>query len=328
MFKSSLLVTIVIALFSLTVTNGLNFLALGDWGGQGSKPYYTTDQKATSVGMGTIGSSIGSEFVLALGDNFYSSGITSESDARFSETFETIYTADSLQTPWYVLAGNHDHYGNVTGQIEYTASSERWTFPSEYHSHSFTSSDGSTIDIIMIDTVDLAGISSTNNENEPGYFDPLPLKPRSSTSQWTWIEAALQASTADYLLVAGHYPVYSVCEHGNTATLVTNLKPLLTTYGAHYLSGHDHCMEHIVETGSDVNYYIVGMGVECCYSASNLAKVPTNSVQWYIASNNAAKTISGGFASFNVTSTEMVVTYYNQDGNVLYTAPGVSPRSR
>lgn len=74
--------------------------------------------------------------------------------------------------------------------------------------------------------------------------------PRSKAStQWDWIEAQMKASTADYLLVVGHYPVYSVCEHGNTQTLISHLRPLLIQYNAHYLMGHDHCMEHLIETG-------------------------------------------------------------------------------
>jgi hypothetical protein len=95
--------------------------------------------------------------------------------------------------------------------------------------------------------VDVAG-SITVSEDHPDYFNPLPEKTRaSSESAWTWIEDQMKASTAMYLLVGGHYPVYTVCQHGNTATLVTNLKPLLETYGAHFMSGHDHCMEHIQE---------------------------------------------------------------------------------
>ena len=33
-------------------------------------------------------------------------------------------------------------------------------------------------------------------------------------AQMQWIEQTLANSTADYLVVAGHYPIYSVCEHG------------------------------------------------------------------------------------------------------------------
>ena len=44
------------------------------------------------------------------------------------------------------------------------------------------------------------------------------------------LQSTLAASTADYLVVAGHYPVWSVCEHGPTAQLVTSVKPLLEQY--------------------------------------------------------------------------------------------------
>ena len=53
-----------------------------------------------------------------------------------------------------------------------------------------------------------------------------------------FIHQVMSESTADYLLVAGHYPVYSVCDHGSSDLLISNLKPLLEKYQAHYLSGH------------------------------------------------------------------------------------------
>lgn len=63
---------------------------------------------ATSVGMNKIAAELGSEFVVALGDNFYESGIsTDENSERFQETWENVYTGKFLQTPWYIVAGNH-----------------------------------------------------------------------------------------------------------------------------------------------------------------------------------------------------------------------------
>jgi hypothetical protein len=61
---------------------GLNFMAVGDWGGQTNAPFTEAGQVATAKGMGEVGDAIGSKFVLALGDNFYSDGISSDSHVR------------------------------------------------------------------------------------------------------------------------------------------------------------------------------------------------------------------------------------------------------
>jgi len=308
-------------------TSSLNFLVVGDWGGKATSPYYTVGQLASVTGMDKIAQNIKSEFVVALGDNFYSNGVTNENDNRFKTSFDSVYTPTSLQTNWYVIAGNHDHNGNVTAQIEYSSHNSRWKFPSSYHSHTYTAADGTTVDIVLIDTVDLASITKIP-EGQPGYFDPLPeISRASANSQWTWIEDQLKNSKSNYILVGGHYPVYSVCEHGPTATLITNLKPLLEKYNAHYMAGHDHCMEHIQETGSKVNYYVVGMGEECCYKNSNLAKVPTGSVQWYVAANNALPGTTAGFSSVTATAQSLQMTFYDQAGSVLYVAPAIPPRA-
>ena len=62
------------------------------------------------------------EFVVMLGDNFYGSGIHgSEFDPRFQKTFENVYNGSYLETiPFYAIAGNHDHGGNVSAQIGYS----------------------------------------------------------------------------------------------------------------------------------------------------------------------------------------------------------------
>lgn len=63
-------------------------------------------------------------------------------------------------------------------------------------------------------------------------------------AQWDWLEATLRSSTAHYLVVGGHYPVWSIAEHGPTKCLVERLRPLLQKYNVTaYINGHDHNLQ-------------------------------------------------------------------------------------
>lgn len=71
-----------------------------------------------------------------------------------------------------------------------------------------------------------------------------PEDVRFAEEQWSWIEEQLQGSSDDYLIVGGHFPVWSIAEHGPTKCLVERLKPLLEKYNVTaYISGHDHNLQ-------------------------------------------------------------------------------------
>lgn len=75
------------------------------------------------------------------------------------------------------------------------------------------------------------------------------------------VETGFLCCRADYLLVGGHYPVYSVAEHGSTKCLVDRLFPLLHKYKVQaYLSGHDHNLQHIQTNARNwtTEYLVVG----------------------------------------------------------------------
>ena len=52
--------------------------------------------------MGKVGEQLNIDFVISTGDNFYENGLTGTDDQAFEQSFTDIYTAKSLQKPWYL----------------------------------------------------------------------------------------------------------------------------------------------------------------------------------------------------------------------------------
>ena len=99
--------------------------------------------------------------------------------------------------------------------------------------------------------------------------------------QLAWIEKQLVSSVADWLIVVGHYPVYSVSYHGPTRKLVDSLLPMMEKTGvAGYFAGHDHDLQHISVEGSCVDHYLSGAGAKISSDIQNKIKVPTGSLKF------------------------------------------------
>lgn len=315
--------------------DGMNFIAIGDWGGKDTEPYTQRSQVQAAAGMAKVAKEQGSKFVLALGDNMYWEGIDASSDChdfRFQKTFEEVYFQPELQIPWYIIAGNHDWRGNVEAQIEYSALSERWNFPDYNHGHKFSWSEGGEVvevEVIMIDTKQLAGLGPDVAPDHPLYFSQPrgPANVTLASETYDWVEEKLQASTADYLWVAGHYPVYSACPHGSTESLLDNLKPMLDQYGAHYMCGHDHCQMHIQDDKTLTNYLVTGSGEMVTYEKDPNTQTPQGWLKYLLAADENPTKAVAGFTSFSTTSKQMKVTIHDEKGDDLY-AFEMAPRTR
>ncbi len=118
-------------------------------------------------------------------------------------------------------------------------------------------------------------------------------------------------------------PVWSIAEHGPTAFLVANLKPLLEQYGAaFYINGHDHNLQHLNDN-STVDYIDCGPGHDYDTSNAHSSDVPAGSSKFFAAPTN------GGFCHLAITD----ATSANVDlidggsGSVLHSVPKLNPRA-
>jgi len=232
----------------------LDLYLIADWGGNETEGVYTTPcGMQVTQSMDTMGKP---DAVFLMGDNFYDPGVTDVNDPRWDLTYQTMFARDNLaNVPFYINSGNHDYNQNVSAQIAYTNvdPTGRWTYPDWYYKQTFL--DGRVL-LLALDT-------SALQEKQDWKDDKSKRGPYVDrrSPQYEWIENELKTSTAEIILVNGHYPVFSVGDHGPTSELVNNLIPLLNKYKVNaFLSGHDHVVEHITsEKAPDTDFFLIGM---------------------------------------------------------------------
>lgn len=205
-----------------------------------------------------------------------------------------------------------------SAQIAYSDISSRWYYPSLYYSFEEMYGTYKAM-FVMLDTVIISGTSETS-EGVPLTGDSYVLRVgggAQSDAQIDFLNKTLASSDADIIIVAGHYPVWSVCEHGPTDTLLDKVKPLLEKYGVSaYLSGHDHCAE-VIDDGTGVVYHGIGSANFNDASLAHKDNIPEGSLKFH-----AGKKELGGFARILLKADTggMVVEHYDGDGTLTFTA--------
>ncbi|KAF8368127.1 hypothetical protein PRIPAC_85956 [Pristionchus pacificus] len=311
--------------------DSLRFFVIGDIGGI---PVWEVTSVQKQVAKAMINRSKGVKSIINLGDNFYFTGVMSDTDPRFNTTFEDVYRDTAI--PWLTIAGNHDHFGNVQAQISYTSKSKLWYFPSLYYNKVYQEGNIS-VEFIMLDTIELCGNSVDVQSGK--IWDVIkdtikkkwngekmkPKDPQKAEEQWIWLEKTLNNSKADYVFVGGHYPVYSISSHGPTQCLVDRLIPLLKKYKVTaYFSGHDHSLQHLESDG--ITYIVSGAGSRSDQSTAYKDRLKGRGIttHWHYPPFSLLHILSqlgvndGGFVELNIIKNRTTVVYLNKEGAQKY----------
>lgn len=275
----------------------LSFVLIGDWGRHGAD--YQTD---VAIQMGKTAAAINSQFVVSTGDNFYESGVTDINDSYWQTSFENIYTAPSLQTPWKIILGNHDYQGNVQAQLDYSHLSKRWQLPARYYSVTETLPDGGKADFFYLDTSPFITAYIGTKTNISG---------QDINAQMAWLDNALAASTAPWKIVIGHHPIYTALagQDHDQPDLIAHIDPILRAHNVPiYINGHDHTQQSTTVNG--ITYVTTGAG-------SKTYQPGTQGRAGFVSANH-------GFMSCALSSEKLDFALIDMTGTTLY-AQTVTP---
>lgn len=282
------------------VDESLNFIVMGDFGRNGQ--YF---QKGVADQMGKAAMTLGSEFTLSMGDNFYPNGVQSTQDSQWNSSFENIYTNHSLYDNWYIALGNHDYRGNIQAQIDYSKVSRRWTLPANYYSKTIALEDGNKLLLVVMDTNPF--IDGYYKKGSDMYENIIA---QDTTAQRKWLTETLSTTDASikWKMVVGHHPLYSGGKRKESPDTKSFEKKFASFFDKHkvdaYLCGHEHDFQIIKPKGRYTTQFLTGSACEVR---------PTGKREGTVFA--AAEP---GFMAFSVTDKKLVVQAINEKGIVLY----------
>lgn len=274
---------------------GPKFVVVSDLGAFGG-----ADQKKVAAAVGEAAYEVGPDAIINLGDTFHFWGAQSVDDPGWNSNFEDIYTTPSLHNLWYCVLGNHDYQGNTQALIDYTRKSRRWNLPARYYTQKFRRGD-TTVEFIFIDTTPLLERALT----QPDIYPDASVQDIDAMKEW--LRQALKEADADWVIVAGHHPVYSSRPDNarQRANVSSSLEGVLAERRPDlYLAGDVHCFEHTQRPGDTTDYLT-------CTSGSQAYPVEAGE-------NVVFADGSSGYMTMVFDKNQMTFTMFDSDGAILY----------
>jgi acid phosphatase len=274
-----------------------NFYTIGDWG----KLNKSLLNVANSMDLMSL--KIKPDCILSLGDNFYPNGVSSTDDPLWNSVYTNVFKGTNLSCPWYSILGNHDYLSNPNAQIDYYTEKKdsRWTMPAKYYSIIYQL-ENKKVQIVALDTVELGILTSATLISEK-QLNKTGINMESRNVQIKWLDNVLSTSDADWLIVMGHYNMYTAGYHESNHELISLLKPMFVKYNVDmYLCGHCHNLEHLSD--SNIEYIVSGSGAK----TGNVGKI----------FQSKYGTGENGYTIHQINNSVMTTLFINQESKILY----------
>lgn len=279
-----------IMLFTLV---GADFAVIGDWGRRG-----THSQR----NVANILNAQNPDYVVSVGDNFYSSGIESASDPR-AHLWVEVYNAS---VPWYVCLGNHDYVGNAAAQVDMSRIYKQWIMPKRFFNIKHKDTELFFIDTTpWIDENYLRHHFGEQYGIGDGPWVDFEYQKTRIYEQKEWLTSALEQSVASRKFIVGHHPLWTFgIHHQQTGDMYDFLKNVMVYYNIDaYLCGHDHNMQHIISE-EGIHEYVSGAGA---------SSYPIENVQ------DETLIFSAGEKGFLMVRDSGEFEFINSSGDIIYT---------
>jgi hypothetical protein len=248
---------------NLEITSIVRFAVIGDYGWSGPD----------ELAVANLVHSWNPDFIITTGDNNYRLGETSTIDQNIGQYYHDFispytgsYGSGAVTNLFFPSLGNHDWYTRgATPYLNY------FTLPGNERYYDFV---WGPVHLFALDS----------DDREPDGIS-------SSSTQATWLQGKLAASTSCWQLVYFHHAPFSSSSNGSNTTMQWPFQ----SWGADaVLSGHDHTYERIVL--NDFPYFVNGLGGRNIYSF----KTPVSGSQVRYNAN---------FGAMLVAATQITITY-------------------
>lgn len=266
----------------------------------GRNGYY--DQRPIAAMMGEMAETIEPEAVLALGDVFHYEGVRSTTDPLWMSNYENIYQHPELMVEWLPVCGNHEYRGSTQAILDYSRVSRRWAMPAKYYARTFEE-DGITIKVILLDTTPLID----KYRNDPAKYPDAAAE--DMEAQLAWLEQELAAATEDWIVVAGHHPIFADTpkSEGERKDMQARVNRILSRHRVDmYVCGHIHNFQHIKPEGSAIDYIV--------NSSASQSRTKVGPVDGTVFVSGES-----GFSVLGASADALTLSMIDAQGNILHT---------